>query len=186
MFDPRAFVLIRFSFNSSSWANGFSIAILSAMSCERFASIVYPVLHRNRMTRKKLSNMSPCSSLFSFITTALTPVKLAYLYNFVSLLSELKIYWVWCISILRFLSPPDSSKERQCKESKEKRSWSKSRKQAIESTREPREPTGFQSSQSQSLQEKTTKTPRTSRGRSSTSKQPTRMRWKQITWRWRL
>ena len=33
---------------------GFSIAILSAMNLERYASIVHPVYHRNKVTKKKL------------------------------------------------------------------------------------------------------------------------------------
>lgn len=81
-------------------ASGFSMAILSAMNFERYASIVHPIYHRNKVTKKRLSiYVTVLCMLFVAVTIVSIPIGHPLLVNFIALasvlhlLSTVYLYW---------------------------------------------------------------------------------------------
>lgn len=83
------YIFLRVFFTSA----GFSIAILSAMNIERYSSIVHPVFHRNKVTKKKLSTYITCICVICVcITIATIPIgSLTLLTNFISVICMLHL-----------------------------------------------------------------------------------------------
>ena len=78
---------------------GFSMAILSAMNIERYLSIISPIYHRNKVTKRRLLIfITCCCSLFLCIAVCSLPVsqKMLFLcWAFIFLLHFINTVWIY-------------------------------------------------------------------------------------------